>query len=120
MAVLPKQSSSCLPEWVRNMLWSAQSEIIDFYPLKYEHDTVLSPNLLFIFISINGFKYAWMGINLLPFVDEKRLSMAINKYSKYYTKEEKIRDTLHPNELLFFNFEQFPILTEIVESCNEP
>jgi 5'-3' exonuclease len=30
-------------------------------------------------LDINGARYAWMGVNLLPFLDRERLKIAIKK-----------------------------------------
>ena len=41
------------------------SEIIDFYPIEFRLD-------------VNGAAYAWMGVNLLPFIDKERLIKAMD------------------------------------------
>ncbi|CDW77829.1 5-3 exoribonuclease 2 [Stylonychia lemnae] len=66
MAVMPKQSAHCLPQCYRHLLSSPDSEIIDFYPINFKLD-------------INGARYAWMGVNLLPFIDRQRLIRAMRK-----------------------------------------
>jgi 5'-3' exoribonuclease 2 len=38
----------------------SKSPIIDFYPKNFKLD-------------VNGAAYAWMGVNLLPFVDSDRM-----------------------------------------------
>lgn len=45
---------------------SPSSEIIDFYPIDFRLD-------------INGARYAWMGVNLLPFIDRQRLVDAMKR-----------------------------------------
>ncbi len=42
------------------------SAIIDFYPTDFR-------------IDLNGKKYAWQGVALLPFVDEDRLHKALSE-----------------------------------------
>jgi len=59
MAVFPIQSSHAVPECYRK-LYKPESEIIDFYPSDIKLD-------------VNGARYAWMGVNLLPFLDRERL-----------------------------------------------
>jgi 5'-3' exoribonuclease 2 len=48
------------------LLSDPSSEIIDFYPTEFRLD-------------INGAAYAWMGVNLLPFIDKPRLIAAMAK-----------------------------------------
>ncbi|OZC12880.1 XRN 5'-3' exonuclease [Onchocerca flexuosa] len=60
MGVFPAASRMHLPEAWQDLMISSASPIIDFYPDKFV-------------IDLNGKKYAWQGIALLPFVDEKRL-----------------------------------------------
>lgn len=49
--------------------------IIDFYPEDFK-------------IDLNGKKFAWQGVALLPFVDEKRLIKAVQPYYSLLTVEE--------------------------------
>lgn len=65
LAVFPKQSSHALPTCYKG-LYEPDSEIIDFYPSDVKLD-------------INGARYAWMGVNLLPFIDRERLKVAMIK-----------------------------------------
>lgn len=44
----------------------SQSPIIDFYPPSFKLD-------------VNGAAFAWMGVNLLPFIEPKRLQVAMDK-----------------------------------------
>lgn len=66
LGVFPKQSSHAIPVIYRQLMCSPQSEIIDFYPTDFKLD-------------INGARYAWMGVNLLPFIDRQRLVDAMKR-----------------------------------------
>ena len=63
--MFPKQSSHAVPACYRK-LYEPDSEIIDFYPSDVKLD-------------VNGARHAWMGVNLLPFLDRERLKVAMNK-----------------------------------------
>jgi 5'-3' exoribonuclease 2 len=64
-----------------------QSPIIDFYPEYFEVD-------------LNGKKYAWQGVALLPFIDEKRLLDAMQtKYPLLKSEEAALNERGH--DLLF-------------------
>lgn len=52
-----------------------RSPIIDFYPEDFK-------------IDLNGKKFAWQGVALLPFVDEKRLFKALEPYYDTLTEAE--------------------------------
>ncbi|KAH9397571.1 5'-3' exoribonuclease 2 [Tyrophagus putrescentiae] len=56
-------SKSLPPSW-RVLMSSNSSPIIDFYPTAFS-------------IDLNGKKAAWMGVALLPFIDEERLFRAL-------------------------------------------
>lgn len=47
-------------------MYEPNSEVIDFYPSEVELD-------------LNGARFAWMGVNLLPFIDWNRLLEAAKK-----------------------------------------
>ncbi|KAH9642299.1 hypothetical protein HF086_009663, partial [Spodoptera exigua] len=55
------------------------SPIIDFYPTDFK-------------IDLNGKKFAWQGVALLPFVDEERLFKALEPYYDDLTEAEKQRN----------------------------
>jgi 5'-3' exonuclease len=57
--VFPKQSRHAVPECYHK-LYEQDSDIIDFYPSEVRLD-------------INGARYAWMGVNILPFIERPRL-----------------------------------------------
>jgi len=52
-----------------------KSPIIDFYPEDFQ-------------IDLNGKKFAWQGVALLPFVDEKRLFKALKSLQNKLTDAE--------------------------------
>jgi len=91
LAVFPKQSSHAIPTCYRK-LYNPDSEIIDFYPANVKLD-------------INGARYAWMGVNLLPFLDRERLKFAMNKADEGESKltlHEKERNRVTGEIRLFF------------------
>ena len=71
MSVFPKQSAHAIPECYRHLLSNSSSEIIDFYPINFKLD-------------VNGAAFAWMGVNLLPFIDRPRLLKAMGKADDGY------------------------------------
>ncbi|RDW72059.1 hypothetical protein BP5796_08093 [Coleophoma crateriformis] len=66
MGVLPAASRHSIPEMFHPLMTEPDSEIIDFYPEEFELD-------------LNGKKFAWQGVALLPFIDSKRLLDAMAK-----------------------------------------
>ena len=61
-------------------LYTQESAIIYFYPEDFK-------------IDLNGKKYAWQGVALLPFVDEERLKRALKPLEEKLTEEESKRAT---------------------------
>lgn len=88
MGVLPASSNSCLPAKLQKLMTSEDSEIIDFYPLSFP-------------IDLNGKKFAWQGVALLPFIDEGRLLGAIEKVLPNLSEEEIERNSMGYNYMLF-------------------
>mmetsp|Transcript_38107 Transcript_38107/g.37613 ORF Transcript_38107/g.37613 Transcript_38107/m.37613 type:complete len:318 (+) Transcript_38107:1122-2075(+) len=105
MSVLPKQSDHALPKVCRPLLSEETSEIIDFYPIQFPLDT-------------NGFKFAWMGVNLLPFVKEQRLLNTVKKIEGEFSESDKFRNTTGDEQFLF-NTEHMQNLTLILEKSEE-
>jgi len=66
MCVFPKQSAHALPKCYHWLMSNSNSPIIDFYPIDFRLD-------------VNGAAYAWMGVNLLPFIDTERLFKAMKE-----------------------------------------
>lgn len=75
MGVFPAASAQHVPRpWAR-LMSDPFSPIIDFYPTDFK-------------IDLNGKKFAWQGVALLPFVDENRLFKALEPYYKELTQAE--------------------------------
>lgn len=66
MGVLPAGSRQAIPEVFHELMTDPESEIIDFYPEDFVVD-------------LNGKKFAWQGVALLPFIDSQRLLDAMAK-----------------------------------------
>lgn len=79
MGVFPAASKQHLPEPWAELMCDSESAIIDFYPINFRVD-------------LNGKKYAWQGVALLPFVDERRLLKALETVYPLLTEEEKRRN----------------------------
>ena len=79
LSVLPPYSAGALPSCFRELMTDPLSPIADFYPRNIKLD-------------INNQPYAWMGVNLLPFVDEERIhrivEIILNKYKKELSKKD--------------------------------
>ena len=75
MGVFPAASRQHVPLPFGKLMYSPRSPIIDFYPEDFQ-------------IDLNGKKFAWQGVALLPFVDEKRLFKACKPYLHELTEEE--------------------------------
>ena len=79
MGVMPAASNHVLPEVFHPLMTEEDSPIIEFYPEDFELD-------------LNGKKFAWQGVALLPFIDEKRLLDAMNTKYPLLTAEENRRN----------------------------
>eukprot|EP01103_Thecamoeba_quadrilineata_P012353 TRINITY_DN316_c0_g2_i1.p1 TRINITY_DN316_c0_g2~~TRINITY_DN316_c0_g2_i1.p1 ORF type:complete len:1087 (+),score=196.25 TRINITY_DN316_c0_g2_i1:158-3418(+) len=86
MGVLPPASASLLPQSYRELMTDENSPIIDYYPEEFEVD-------------MNGKKMAWLGVVLLPFMDEQRLVNAIEPLEATLTAEEYSRNTFRTDGL---------------------
>jgi len=76
MGVLPAASAHALPPAYRNLMSSPDSPIIDFYPTDFRLD-------------LNGKKFQWQAVTLLPFCDQKRLLAAIEPLWDTLTDDQK-------------------------------
>ncbi len=86
MSVFPAASGNFIPPTWRALMSDIDSPIIDFYPTNFK-------------IDLNGKKYAWQGVALLPFVDEKRLLETVADIYCDLTPAEKKRNSLGPDRL---------------------
>lgn len=60
---------SHIPAGWRSLMTSPESPIFEFYPTEFK-------------IDLNGKKFAWQGVALLPFVDEKLLLSTLKLVSE--------------------------------------
>ena len=87
MGVLPAASNHAIPEVFRSLMSDKESEIIDFYPEDFP-------------IDMNGKKFAWQGVALLPFIDEKRLLNAMATKYPLLSAEDAARNELGKDVLI--------------------
>jgi len=81
MGVFPAASKLHIPAGWRNLMTSPDSPIFKFYPTEFK-------------IDLNGKKFAWQGVALLPFVDEKLLIKTLNSSYNTLTADEKARNVI--------------------------
>ncbi|CAH8643852.1 unnamed protein product [Schistosoma intercalatum] len=86
MSVFPADSRSHVPPAWQDLMTDPDSPIIDFYPTDFKVD-------------LNGKRYLWMGVALLPFVDEVRLLKALDARRNLLTKEEIERNVRGSDQL---------------------
>ncbi|KAH8867484.1 5'-3' exoribonuclease 2 [Schistosoma japonicum] len=86
MSVFPADSRSHVPPAWQDLMTDPDSPIIDFYPTNFKVD-------------LNGKRYMWMGVALLPFVDEVRLLKALDSRRHLLTKEEVERNVRGSDQL---------------------
>lgn len=99
MGVLPASSNHAIPEIFHDLMSDPNSEIIDFYPEDFQVD-------------LNGKKFAWQGVVLLPFIDEHRLLAAMEKKYPHLSDDEKLRNTMGRDVLLISDCH--PLYQELV------
>lgn len=87
MGVLPAASNHAIPEVFRSLMSDEDSEILDFYPENFP-------------IDLNGKKFAWQGVALLPFIDEKRLLSAMATKYPLLSAEDAARNELGKDVLI--------------------
>ncbi|XP_072929640.1 5'-3' exoribonuclease 2 homolog [Epargyreus clarus] len=87
MGVFPAASSQHVPKPWAKLMSDPFSPIIDFYPTDFK-------------IDLNGKKFAWQGVALLPFVDENRLFKALEPYYNELSQAE-IQRNVRGNDRLY-------------------
>lgn len=86
MGVFPADSRENVPPAWQDLMVDPDSPIIDFYPIDFKVD-------------LNGKKFLWMGVALLPFVDEVRLLKVLDSRRHLLTEEEKERNARGSDQL---------------------
>ncbi|XP_014250071.2 5'-3' exoribonuclease 2 homolog [Cimex lectularius] len=89
MGVFPAASGNLVPPTWAELMTDPCSPILDFYPKDF-------------MIDLNGKKYAWQGVALLPFVDEQRLKAGLKQVYGDLTEEERERN-MRGNDRLYIN-----------------
>ena len=98
MGVLPAASNHAIPEVFRSLMSDEDSDIIDFYPTDFPLD-------------LNGKKFAWQGVALLPFIDEKRLLDAMATRYPLLSADDVARNAVGKDVLIMSN--RHPLYEEI-------
>ncbi|KAJ6526042.1 exonuclease II [Mycena capillaripes] len=90
MGVLPVASKEHIPVAYQDLMYSANSPILDFYPLEFEQD-------------LNGKKQDWEAIVKIPFIDEVRLLSAMHAREQRLTAEEQHRNGFGTSTKFMYN-----------------
>lgn len=98
MGVLPAASNHAIPEVFRSLMSDEDSDIIDFYPTDFPVD-------------LNGKKFAWQGVAILPFIDEKRLLDAMATKYPLLSTEDVARNAMGKDVLIMSS--RHPLYEEI-------
>lgn len=101
MGVLPAASNHAIPEVFHSLMTDEDSDIIDFYPTDFP-------------IDLNGKKFAWQGVALLPFIDEKRLLDAMATRYPLLSAEDAARNEIGKDVLIISD--RHPLYDEIVKN----
>ncbi|XP_075263280.1 5'-3' exoribonuclease 2-like isoform X1 [Convolutriloba macropyga] len=91
MGVFPAASGNFLPASWRRLMSKADSPIIDMYPTDFK-------------IDLNGKKFAWQGVALLPFVDERRLLATLDTVYPDLSQDETRRNTYGCDNIFFSQY----------------
>ena len=88
MGVMPVASNHTIPAVFHPLMTDDDSPIKQFYPEDFEVD-------------LNGKKFAWQGVALLPFIDEKKLLDAMATKYPLLTEDEHRRNAFGEEALIF-------------------
>lgn len=83
LAVLPPTSKQLLPNAYRGLMTEADSEILEYYPEKFDTD-------------MNGKKQEWEALVLIPFIDEQLLLQAMARCDRDLVAAEQARNKHGP------------------------
>lgn len=98
MGVMPPASNHTLPAVFHPLMTDEDSPIKEFYPLDFEVD-------------LNGKKFAWQGVALLPWIDADRLLSAMRTKYPLLTEDEKRRNAFGEDVLIFST--KHPLYSEV-------
>ncbi|KAE9551299.1 hypothetical protein FO519_005479 [Halicephalobus sp. NKZ332] len=101
MAVFPAASRAHIPTAWHSLMTESNSPLFDFYPEDFK-------------IDLNGKKFAWQGVALLPFVDQDLLLTELAKVYNKLTDEEKRRNIRGPDRL--FVSKNHPLFATMFEA----
>lgn len=96
MSVLPPASAKAagIPEDMKTLMTCPNSPIVDFFPTDFGLD-------------LNGKRFTWMAVILLPFLDEPRLLKALEPYLQKLSGETLLRN--NPSADLLFGHKDSPL-----------
>mmetsp|Transcript_1802 Transcript_1802/g.4476 ORF Transcript_1802/g.4476 Transcript_1802/m.4476 type:complete len:1019 (+) Transcript_1802:196-3252(+) len=105
MGVLPAASKHALPEPYQWLFEDKESPLLDFYPKTFGLD-------------LNGKRFAWQAVCLLPFIDEKRLIEVTEQMESKLTEEEAFRNS-NRLEVMYVGPSHglVPSILELEDSC---
>ncbi|CAK9293955.1 unnamed protein product [Gordionus sp. m RMFG-2023] len=108
MAVFPAASGMHIPTPWAELMEAPDSPILDFYPIHFKVD-------------LNGKKFAWQGVALLPFVDEKRLLETLHEkvYDKLTDFEKNLNSQSFDRIYISAEHPAYSVIKSIIASDNK-